>query len=338
MSPPSLFGPLFEPLTLPGSGLELRNRLVMAPMPTFAAGADGGISDAEVAYYRRRSAGGLAAVTTAGCAIDEDGVSFEGQWRCDRDSLLPSLSRAAAAIREGDARSVLQLSHHGRRPFDPHGSEEYVRQFASAARRARQAGFDAVEIHGGHRYLVQQLFSPLTNPGKSFEQRAAFPLAVADAAAKAFGGPIWMRLDPEEQAAEGYGFGELCRLAELLAGRGVEVFDVSASNYFAGSIREPDHQRPRAMLLQERLAQPAMAVGGIATPDEALSARRDGCALIGLGRVLLGEPDWARRVLAGEADRITAELDSDARLKSADVPEPVIAYLNRKPAERHIRG
>lgn len=330
------FAPLFEPLTLPGSGLALKNRLVMAPMPTFAAGADGSVSGAEISYYRRRAEGGLAAVITAGCAVSGKGVSFDGQWRCDHDGLLPSLGRAAQAIREGGAVSILQLCHQGgHRLFE---AGEPIRAFADAARRARQAGFDAIEIHGGHRYLVQQLFSPATNPGKSFDERAAFPLALAAAVVDAFGGPIWIRLDPEEEAPAGYGFGELCRLAELLAERGVEVFDISAPNYFGGSIREPDHQRPLAMLLQERLSQPVMAVGGIASPGEALSARRDGCALVGLGRVLLGEPDWAKRVLLGEAEAIATALDSDARLKSAEVPEPVIAYLHRKPAERRIRA
>ena len=331
------FAPLFEPLTLPESGLELANRLVMAPMPTFAAEPDGAVSDAELAYYRRRAAGGLAVVVTAGCAAAPDGISFAGQWRCDHDGLTGSLARAAAAIREGGARAVLQLCHDG--CPDPANADirGLLTAFAAASRRAREAGFDAVEIHGGHRYLVQQLFSPRTNPDKSFEDRAAFPLAVAGAVVEAWGGPVWMRLDPEEKAPEGYGFGELCRLAEALAARGVEVFDVAAPNYFAGSIREPDHQRPRAMLLQQRIGKPVMAVGGIAAAEQALSARRDGCALVGLGRVLLGEPDWPRRVLAGEAAELASTLDSDARLKSADVPEQVIAYLGHKPGERQIR-
>jgi len=338
MSFEPVFEPLFEPLRLAGSSLELKNRLVMAPMPTFAAEADGSASDAEVAYYRRRAAGGLAAVITAGCAVSADGVSFEGQWRCDRDGLTASLARVAEAIREGGAASVLQLCHQGFQPFDASSAREHIQDFAAAARRARQAGFDAVEIHGGHRYLVQQFFSPSKNAGKSFDERTRFPVAVASAAAEAFGGPVWMRLDPEEKAPEGYGFDELCRLGERLGEHGVEVFDVSASNYFAGSLREPGDREPRAKLLQQRLAQPVMAVGGIATAEQALAARSDGCALVGLGRVLLGEPDWARRVLDGEAAEIATALDSDASLKSADVPEPVIAYLNRKPRERRIRG
>jgi 2,4-dienoyl-CoA reductase-like NADH-dependent reductase (Old Yellow Enzyme family) len=331
------FDGLFEPLRLPESGLELANRLVMAPMPTFAAEADGAVSDAEVAYYRRRAAGGLAAVITAGCAVSQDGSSFEGQWRCDNDGLIGSLARAAEAIREGGARAVLQLCHEGYADVSSADLPALVGSFAAAARRARQAGFDAVEVHGGHRYLVQQLFSPRTNPGKSFDERASFPLAVVGAVVEAWAGPVWMRLDPEEEGPEGYGFAEFCRLAEVLAAYGVEVFDVAAPNYFAGSIREPEHQRPRAMLLQQRLGKPVMAVGGIATAEEALAARRDGCALIGLGRVLLGEPEWAKRVRAGEAAGLATALDSDARLKSADVPEPVIAYLARKPHERQIR-
>jgi 2,4-dienoyl-CoA reductase-like NADH-dependent reductase (Old Yellow Enzyme family) len=279
----------------------------------------------------------LAAVITAGCAVAADGVSFAGQARCDGDSFLDSLARAAGAIRAGGAAAVLQLCHHGLARIDEKPAPGLVAAFAAGARRARQAGFDAVEIHGGGRYLVQQFFSPLTNPGKSFGERASFPLAIADAVVEAWGGPIWMRLDPEEAEPRGYGFDELGRLADSLATRGVEVFDIAAPHYFFGSVRNPDQQRPHAMLLQERLSRPVVAVGGIATPAEALSARRDGCSLVGLGRVLLAEPEWPRRVLEGEAAEIATELDSDARLKSADVPEPVIAYLNRKPAERQIR-
>ena len=332
------FAPLFEPLTLPESGRELKNRLIMAPMPTFAAEADGSISDAEVIYYRRRAAGGLAAVVTAGCATAEDGLSFPGQWRCDRDGSGESLARAAEAIHEGGALAVLQLSHDGVERLDAAVTPKLIAGFAAGASRARRAGFDAVEIHGGHRYLVQQFFSPLTNPGMSFEERAAFPLAVAEAAATAWGGPVWMRLDPEEREAEGYGLAELCRLAEALAASGVEVFDIAAPDYFGGSVKAPGERRPRAMLLQQRLARPVAAAGGIATAEEALAARLDGCALVGLGRVLLVEPEWPRRVLSGEADEIATALDSDASLKSADVPEPVIAYFNRKPAERQIRA
>ncbi|MEZ5366452.1 MAG: hypothetical protein R2748_29975 [Bryobacterales bacterium] len=331
------FALLFQPLTLPRSGLELKNRLVMAPMPTFAADPDGAISDAELAYYRRRAAGGLAAIITAGCAVSADGISFDGQCRCDSNTLLPALSRAAQTIRDAGARAVLQLCHGGVPVLSEADPERLVAAFTAGAHRARQAGFDAVEIHGGHRYLVQQFFSPATNPGKSFDERVQFPLAVARAAAEAWGGPLWMRLDPEEKRPDGYGFDELRRLAERLAEAGVELFDVSASNYFAGSIRNPGDPLPRAQQLERKLGLPTMAVGGIATPAEALAARSDGCSLVGLGRVLLGEPEWAQRVLSGDADAIATDLDSDARLENADVPAPVLDYLARKPRERRIR-
>ncbi len=330
------FAPLFEPLVLPQSGLELANRLVMAPMPTFAAEPGGAASDAEIAYYRRRGAGGLAAVITAGCAVSADGVSFEGQWRCDRNGLVSSLARVAEAIQAGRSLAVLQLCRHGGSEPERAGAARLAGAFAAAARRARQAGFDAVELHGGHRYALQQVFSPAANPGKSFERRAALLVAAAHAAAEAFGGPLWMRLDPEEADPAGYGFAELCRLADLLAGCGVEVFDIAAPDYFAGSIRDPGDRRPLAMQLEQRLDRPTIAVGGIATPAQALATRRDGCSLVGLGRILLVEPEWARCVAAGQAEGLALELDSDARLKSADTPAAVIDYLRRKAAERKI--
>lgn len=302
----------------------------MAPMPTFAAEPDGSLGAAEAAYYRRRAEGGLAAVVTAGCAVSADGVSFEGQWRCDSDALGDSLARAAEAIHAGGALAVLQLCHNG---LDDLGGAS-VEAFGAGARRAARAGFDAVELHGGHGYLLQRLFSRKTNArkwdwgGSTVAERARFPVAAVEAAAAEVGS-VWYRLDPEEQGPHGITMGETIELARRLAAAGVEVFDVSAKDYFAGSIRDPEDREPRAHLLRSGLGGRAavMAVGRISTPEEARRALADGSALVGLGRVLLGEPDWARKVQQGEA--VAAGTPADDTLRSAAVPESVIAFLGR---------
>lgn len=293
----------------------------MAPMPTFAADPDGGLSEAEAAYYRRRAAGGLAAVITAGCAVSADGVSFPGQWRCDSDARLDSLARAADAVHAGGARAVLQLSHDGLGDL----TAARVAPFADAARRAARAGFDAVELHGGHRYLLQRLFSRRTNPAAD---RMRFPRAVVEAAAAEIGS-VWYRLDPEEEGPDGITMDETVELAGILSEAGAEVFDVSARDYFAGSIRGPQDGEPRAGVLARALGERAavLAVGRIATPDEARQALADGPALIGLGRVLLAEPDWPQKVRRGEP--LAAGPPADDTLRSAAVPEPVIAFLGR---------
>ena len=344
------FSDLFAPLRLPRSGLALKNRLVMAPMPTFGAADDGSVGEAELAYYARRAAGGLAAIVTAGCAVSPDGVAFAGNWRCDHDGLIPSLRRCAEAIQSGGAAAVLQLSHAGAggvSGLDEAAAAELLTRFAAAARRARQAGFDAVAIHGGHRELLQQFFSPRTNSrpwrwgGPAVADRARFPRAVVDAVQAAFNGSCWYRLDPEEPDHEepgpdGIALAHTLELAESLCDGGVEVLDVAAKDYAAGSLRDPHDPRPRAAVLAERLRRrcAVMAVGGLGLPQQAAQALADGCSLVGLGRVLLAEPDWAIKTAAGQTASLHLDLNDDTRLKALAVPPPVIRYLRRRADER----
>ena len=303
---------LFEPLRL-HSGLELKNRLVMAPMPTFAAEADGSVSDAEIAYYGRRAAGGVAAVVTAGCAVADHAVAFDGQWRCGDDHCLPSLERTACAIREGGAEPVLQLSHAGIDSDDLRVED----QFGLAARRGVKAGFRAIEIHGGHKELLQRLLAA---------GRPEVCLRAVEQVAAA-GVSVWYRADPEDRDRLEI---ETVSAFASQAGQALEVLDVSARSYREGSIRDPQDRRPRASLLAGQLPGLAvMAVGGINEPDAAVEAVEDGCSLVGLGHVLLADPDFARHAREGcwqpRNDRPTGDT-----LRAADVPEPVIQYLLKK--------
>lgn len=313
---------IYDPLVLPHSGLELSNRLVMAPMPTFAANADGSVGPDELSYYQRR-AGGLGAVVTAGCAVSPEATSFAGQWRCDRDALLPSLSAVAEAI-GALAVPVLQLSHGGNLA-DGYAAKAVIETFEAAARRAQQAGFAAVEIHGGHRYLVHQYFSR-----RNSAARTHLPLALVEVCRQYL--PCWYRLDPEEDGPEGITFEETTELVGLLVEAGVDVIDVSAKRYQQGSIIDVSDARPRAALLAQQLGDKAavMAVGGIETADDARRALRDGCALIGLGSVLLPEPDWAEKSKSGDPLRNWAPPPSSDNLVSLAVPDPVVRYLVKR--------
>ena len=202
---------LFSPLRLPVSGVELPNRLLMAPMTTYSGHPDGTISDGEVAYLRRRAAGGFGAIITAACYVDRAGQGFVGQWGCDREERLPSLQRAADAIRSAGAVAILQIHDAGRmsdpqilegpprsasavaalrpgallpRPLSHAEVLASIAAFAAAARRAVQAGFHGVEIHGANTYLPQQFFSPHSNRrddawGGDLARRLRYPLALA---------------------------------------------------------------------------------------------------------------------------------------------------------------
>lgn len=287
----------------------------MAPMPTFAAEPDGSASDIELAYYRRRAEGGVAAVVTAGCSVAEAGLAFRGQWRCDDDRCLPSLERAAKAIHTGGAKAVLQLAHAGSiGDFTGRGTvESVVQAFSRAAARAKTAGFDGVEIHGGHRELLQQFLSPATNPVNP-EDREQVPLQVVAGVQRSGPSSVWYRVDPSEPEQGGLRLDDVARLAARLD---VDVLDLSAKRYSTPGWGA-ESQRPVVM-----------AVGGIETPRQAESALEEGCGLVALGHLLLSCPDWPRLVQDG-LWRPQAAPPDVAALRAALTPKPVIDYLVKK--------
>ncbi len=322
---------LFDPLELPRSGLRLANRLVMAPMPTFGAAADGSVGEAELAYYRRRAAGGVGAVITAGCAVAADGLAHRGQWRCDDDRFGDSLSLAAATIQQAGARAILQLEHAGGvHLVDEREAPRLLRCFREAACRARRAGFAGVALHGGHGELLQQFFSPTTNErpwrfgGPTAAQRSRFPQQAVLEACEGFQGPCWYRLPPHEPG--GIRLEQTLDLAAALAQAGAEALEIGARRY----------DGPSASALSDHLrGSPAvvMAVGGISHPEQARQALADGCALVGLGRVLLAAPDWPARVAADPDAPADVDLSDHTKLEALDVPPTVIDYLRRRARE-----
>jgi 2,4-dienoyl-CoA reductase-like NADH-dependent reductase (Old Yellow Enzyme family) len=317
---------LFNPIELPRSGGSLANRLVMAPMPTFAAHRDGSAGGEELTYYARR-APGLGAVITAGCAVSAEGLCFNGQWRCDSDRLIASLESVAGAI-AAHSFPVLQLCHGGSFT-DGLDYSAVIQDFEQGARRAGEAGFSAVEIHGGHRYLLHQYFSR-RNPNPSVAERSRLSLAIVEACARRL--PCWYRLDPEEPGPTGISFAETTELAQRLVESGVEVLDVSAKRYQQGSVIESERPRPLASLLAGVLLGRALVlgVGGIETPIQAETVLSDGCALVGLGSVLLANPDWPRDAREGRAMSDPSEKPSSDTLVSLAVPAPVIRYLAQR--------
>jgi 2,4-dienoyl-CoA reductase-like NADH-dependent reductase (Old Yellow Enzyme family) len=199
---------LLQPHTFGAGDLTVRNRLVFVDMTTKNAGARGEVSHEALALLTERSRD-VGMTITAPCFVSYDGHLFEGQWSCANDDLIPSLKRAADAIKSTGALAVLQLHHGGGRclpsvlghqPLGPSAVciepgmpspremteseiERTIAAFGQAARRAIRAGFDGVEITGGRGYLLHQFFSPRCNRrtdqwGGALENRAAFPIAV----------------------------------------------------------------------------------------------------------------------------------------------------------------
>jgi len=365
-----VYSSLFEPHTFAAGDTTLKNRLVMAPMTTYASNPDGTITPEELEYLRRRSRG-VGMVITAACYVIGHGHTFDGQWSCASDDMIPSLRSAAEAIRGEGAVAVLQLHHGGRlapasilghaplapsavasersgsdtpRAMEEQEIEETINAFGAAARRAIQAGFDGVEIHGANGYLLQQFFSPHANRrtdqwGGSPENRAAFPIAVLEEVQKIVRRnayrpfSIGYRLSPEEITEPGITMQDTLQLVEGLAACRPDWIHISTNDYFAGSIRDKGDYHPRARMIAERMRgrTTVIATGSITTPAAAAGVLTDGPDLVAMGRSLLMEPEWVAKVMGGMEDDIRTCLPAAGGAETLAIPPAMYRKLLGRP-------
>src|SRR5579872_2639967 len=258
---------LWSPWTL-RCGLELKNRVLMAPMTTDASEEDGSVSTEELAYLRRRARSGVSAVITSCAFVDVDGKSFRGIG-ASSDHLIESLARIAETIHAGGARAILQLYDGGRlsrgsprapsaiassrpnaavpREMSDGQIERLVDAFGEAAARAVRAGFDGIELHGANHYLIHQFFSPRANRrtdhwGGSLEHRMAFPTAVVQSVRDAIGveRALGYRVTPYEIEADGgITLIDTLALARRLDELEIDYLHLSLDNYAsAAPLRE----------------------------------------------------------------------------------------------------
>ncbi|MEV5028923.1 NADH-dependent flavin oxidoreductase [Paenibacillus sp. LPE1-1-1.1] len=353
--------PLFEEISFK-SGVQLKNRVVMAPMTNFSSNEDGTVSDSELRYYERRS-GGVGLVVTACVYVSRNGKGFQGEFGSDSDEMIDSLRRLASSIKEKGAKAVLQIFHGGREcppNLVPNGDvvsasavaseqnpnvvpralldseiEAIIRDFGETTRRAVAAGFDGVEIHGANGYLVQQFFSAHSNTredrwGGSIDNRLRFPLAVVDevkrAAAAHAKGPflVGYRFSPEEATTPGITMEDTFRLVDELAKKDLDYLHVSLQEFWSMPRRGADEKKSRIEWIQERAGHlvPIIGVGSIQTPDEAVKALDTGIQLIAIGRELIVEPDWVEKVAEGRESEIKTTLSKDDQDRLV-VPTPL---------------
>lgn len=327
------------------NGVTLRNRYVMAPMTTYSANADDTVSDEEIAYYKERSYG-VGAVVTACTYVIANGKGFPGQIAAHTDAYIPSLSKIASAIHEGGSKAILQIYHGGRqavRELVPNGDvvsasdtvaadggsaraltideiHDIIQAFGETTRRAIEAGFDGVEIHGANTYLLQQFFSGFTNQrndvyGGSVEKRMRFPLEVvaevnrvkARYADKQF--IVGYRFSPEEPEEQGITMDETIQLVDRLADAGLDYLHVSLGDFRANARRYSGEKENRIQILHRviRGRVPFIGVGSIYSKQDAQQAIETGAELLALGRELLIEPHWVEKIAAGE--EVITEMD-----------------------------
>ncbi|MXV37757.1 NADH-dependent flavin oxidoreductase [Flavobacteriaceae bacterium Ap0902] len=365
----SKYHKLLSPFTFPVSGIQLPNRVVLAPMTTLSGNNDGTTTDAEIAYYRERNeSAGL--LVTACAYVLKQGKSFHGQIGADNDNMIPSLKRIARVLKEKGNKAILQIQHGGRmsppaelenrqpvsasavaseregavtpREMTLEEIEEAIHAFGEATRRAIEAGFDGVEIHGANTYLIQQFFSPHSNQrddqwGGTLEKRMKFPLAVVDAVTKEASKAsipflVGYRISPEEIESPGITMEDTLQFVQALAKKPMDYLHISVRDFWSGSMRNEADDQSRVLLIAEKVGNqiPVIGVGNIQTPEEAEKALDAGVPLIALGRELLMDPQWLNKIKDDAVEDIETELDV-LKQKELNIPTPLwVAITARK--------
>jgi 2,4-dienoyl-CoA reductase (NADPH2) len=320
---------LFSPFTL--KGLQLKNRITMAPLYLGYANPDGTASPLLLAHYREMAASGAAMIVVENAAVDAEGLGSPITLRVDDERYLPGLTRLAQTIREQGAVPFLQINHAGRYAFMPErlapspvqtgdvvpramtreDMEAVAADFVKAARLVKEAGFDGVELHGGTGYLLTQFLSPRTNLrddeyGGPLANRMRFPLEVTDAVMEAVGReyPVGYRFLADEWQPDGLHPDETLAFAEELEKRGIAYLSVMAGTYdafFGPEYQEAEKHEGFMVHFAEAVKKavprtPVITAGRIQRPETAEAILKEGKAdLIGLARVLLADPLWPQK-------------------------------------------
>jgi 2,4-dienoyl-CoA reductase-like NADH-dependent reductase (Old Yellow Enzyme family) len=337
------FPHLFSPIDI--NGMILKNRAVMPPMGTGYGNADGTVSDRLVSYLARRAQGGTGLIITEICAVVPRGKGFPNELGVWSDEFIPGLARIPAELHRYGAKVALQLHHAGRETFEAAAGAmpeapsaipsvilgqpceamsleriyEVIDAFGKAAWRARKAGFDAVELHGAHGYLLNQFLSPFSNQrkdkyGGSDENRMRFVLDIIVAVRKAVGRdfPVWIRVSADEMVRGGYDLLFMQKFAPKLIAAGIDAIHCSVGVYSTpGSLSvasmdtDPGFNLFRARALKDVVDVPVIGVGRINNPELADQAIARGDAdLISFGRQHLTDPDFINKARDGALDDI----------------------------------
>ena len=328
---------IFSPLTV--KNMTIKNRIVMMPMGTNYGEQNGEMSFLHINYYEQRAKGGTGLIIVENASIDSpQGSNGTTQLRIDHDNYLPRLFKFCENIHRYGTKIAIQINHAGAsavssrinmqpvsasdvpskeggeipRPLSKDEILHIVKKYGEAAKRAQTAGFDAVEIHAGHSYLISQFLSPITNKrtdefGGSVENRTRFCRMVIDEVRKQVGPffPIMLRLSADELMEGGNTLEDTLEYLDHLQEE-VDIFDVSCG--LNGSIQYqidanylPDGWRSyMAKAVREKFNKPCISMGNVRDPKVAERILADGDAdLIGMGRGLIADPAWVNKVATG---------------------------------------
>jgi 2,4-dienoyl-CoA reductase-like NADH-dependent reductase (Old Yellow Enzyme family)/thioredoxin reductase len=339
----NLLSSLFSPIKI--KSLELVNRAVMPPMGTNLGNPDGTVSDANLAYIRRRARGGAGLIITEIASVHPSGLAIPNELGAFHDQFIPGLRKIANTVHAAGSKVALQLHHAGReslyllqkgkaiapseipslvfgltpRQITYEEIQEIIAAFGSAARRGMEAGFDAVEIHGAHGYLLTQFLSTLSNQrdddyGGSLINRSRFIIEVLREVRKTVGQdfPISLRLSVEECIKDGYTFDDIRPILPSFVQAGADFLHASLGTHGSpgGITTAPYEYQPgfnvwRAKKLKEIVGLPVIAVGRFTDPSLANEVIAKGDAdLVAFGRQFLADPDFLIKAREGRPEDI----------------------------------
>jgi 2,4-dienoyl-CoA reductase-like NADH-dependent reductase (Old Yellow Enzyme family)/thioredoxin reductase len=339
----NLLPSLFAPIKI--KSLDLVNRAVMPPMGTNLGNPDGTVSEANLAYIKRRARGGAGLIITEISSVHPSGSVLPNQLGVYDDRFIPGLKKIVDAVHAAGSKAALQLHHAGReslyllqekkaiapspirslvfgltpREITREEIQEIIAAFGVAARRGMEAGFDAVEIHGAHGYLITQFLSALSNKrddeyGGSLSNRSRFMIEVLQEVRKRVGPdfPISLRLSVEECIQDGYTFEDIQPILPNLVEAGADMLHASLGTHGSpgGITSAPFEYQPgfnvwRAKKLKEAVGLPVIAVGRFTDPSLANEVIARGEAdLVAFGRQFLADPDFLIKAREGRPEDI----------------------------------
>lgn len=332
------FKHIFEPFTV--RRMTVKNRIMMTPMGTNYGEQNGEMSFLHINYYEQRAKGGTGLIMVENASVDSpEGSNGTTQLRIDHDNYIPRLFKLTETIHKHGTCIGIQLNHAGAsaqsartnmqpvsasdipskeggeipRPLEKEEILRIVKKYGEAAKRAQTAGFDCVEIHAGHSYLLSQFLSPITNKrtdefGGPAENRARFARLVMEEVRRQVGPffPIFLRISADEFMEGGNTLDDCLDYLQYIQEE-ADVIDVSCGlngsiQYQIDSNHFPDGWRSyMAKAVKERYNKPCVTMGNIRDPHvaEDILARGD-ADLIGIGRGLIADPEWVNKVEFGD--------------------------------------
>lgn len=350
------------------SGVILPNRLVMAPMTTVQSFYDGIVTTDEINYYKER-AQGLGAVITGAANVQAIGKGWPGELSIANDQTIGRLHELATAIQSQGAKAVVQIFHGGRmthqatlsgqqpvsasaiaaerpdaevpRELATEEIQETINAFGEATRRAIEAGFDGVELHGANTYLLQQFFSPHSNRrtdewGGTLEKRYHFIdevvksvfSAVAKYADRSF--IVGYRLSPEEYETPGIRFEDTLFLLDKLKQFDLDYIHVSLGDRQQIARSEEYGDKPILSHVHERLAGevPLIGVGGVRNRSDVAEVLGN-AELAAVGQQLLVDPSWPLKLANHQDDQMVTESFKEA-IHKITFTVPLFNYLAKR--------